>query len=81
MSTSRLLVLTLLLLGLGAAVAGACPVCLDASNPTVIEEYRRSTMFLSLLPFGIVGSIAGAGAYLARHPPARDAGDDTLNVR
>ena len=67
----------LVLVCVGAALAGACPVCLDASNPTVIEEYRRSTMFLSFLPFGIVGSILGAGFYLARRP----SGDAGLTAR
>ena len=64
---------TLLALFVVAALAGiaaACPVCFDAGNPNVVEEYRRSTMFLSLLPFGIVGGIAAVAVRLARRPPA-----------
>lgn len=70
-------VLALVIVVLAAVVAAACPVCMDAGNPVVIEEYRRSTMFLSLLPFGIVGSIVGTGVYLAR----RGASGDVLNAR
>jgi len=77
MTTFRRILLSLAFVSVGAAVAATCPVCLDASNPTVIEEYRRSTMFLSLLPFGIVGSIVGAAAYLARRP----VGDAALSAR
>ena len=60
LAASAVLVLT------GAALA--CPVCYDAGNPHVAETYRRSTMMLSLLPFGIVGSVAA----VARHFVTRD---------
>ncbi len=74
MSIVRSLVVTLVAVLMLATAALACPVCFDAANPNVVEEYRRSTMFLSLLPFGIVGGIAGIAAYLARRPlpPADD---------
>ena len=53
----------------GAALA--CPVCYDAGNPVVAETYRKSTMLLSLLPFGIVGGIAAvARHFLVRERPA-----------
>jgi hypothetical protein len=69
----------LVLLG-GAALA--CPVCYDAGSPAVAETYQRSTMMLSLLPFGIVGGIGGAAAYLARRSrPADDAGGSPITTR
>jgi hypothetical protein len=74
-SRTRLVALLVALAVLGvAASAGACPVCFDAGNPNVGETYRRSTLFLTLLPFGVVGAIAAVAVYLARRPdPASDA--------
>jgi len=69
MTTIRYGLAALLVLAM-ASIAAACPVCFDAANPNVVEEYRRSTMFLSLLPFGIVGGIGGIAMYLARRPLA-----------
>lgn len=40
-----------------AACATACPVCFDA-DARVAWFYRLSTVFLSLLPFAIVGLVA-----------------------
>jgi hypothetical protein len=57
-----------------AGAAGACPVCYDAGNPAVGETYRRSTLMLSLLPFGILAGIAGVARWFvvraATHGPA-----------
>ncbi len=76
---ARLLVLAPIVVMALAGVAGACPVCFDAGNPSVVEEYRRSTMFLSLLPFGIVSGIVAVAVTLARRPPA-DADPDPAAV-
>jgi len=81
MPTVRSLVLAVLALAVGATVAGACPVCFDAANPNVLEEYRRSTMFLSLLPFGIVGGIAGVATYLARRAVPLDDAQPPVTTR
>jgi len=47
----------------------------------VLEEYRRSTMFLSLLPFGIVGGIAGVATYLARRAVPLDDAQPPVTTR
>lgn len=53
-------------LSLSVRVASACPVCFDSSNPTVLRFYSISTMFLSFLPFALVGGLVFAGWYLRK---------------
>ena len=56
----------------GASAAWACPVCY-AADGKVLGWYLVSTYFLSLLPFGIVGVVAGTAYRMAR--AGRDASD------
>ncbi|HWP67089.1 MAG TPA: heme o synthase [Candidatus Limnocylindria bacterium] len=55
-------------------IAAACPVCF-AADPELVRWYLLSTYFLSLLPFGIVGGVAGTAYLLARSAaaPEKDA--------
>ena len=49
----------------GASYAAACPVCF-AADEHVLRWYQISTYWLSLLPFGIIGGVAGTAYYIAR---------------
>lgn len=54
-------------LGLGMlGSASACPVCFDAADPTVLHFYSISTMFLSFVPFVLMGGVATAAWHLRR---------------
>jgi hypothetical protein len=44
----------------------ACPACYSATGPRVLLMYYASTIALSLLPFAIVGAIAGLVLLLKR---------------
>ena len=46
--------------------AGACPVCFQAGDANVLWFYGLSTMWLSLLPFALIGSIALVALWLRR---------------
>ena len=59
-----LLVPVLVLLAVGAAYA--CPVCFDSADPNVLRFYSISTMWLSFLPFTIVGGLGLAAWHLRR---------------
>jgi protoheme IX farnesyltransferase len=48
-----------------ASVARACPVCY-AADAHVLVWYQVSTYFLSLLPFAIIGGVAGTAYLLSR---------------
>ena len=53
----------LLILGIGAAIllvptaVGACPKCFGLTDQHVLHTYYFSVLFLSAIPFGIIGSI------------------------
>ena len=56
-------------MALAAAVplpALACPNCYASSGPRVLLMYYVSTIALSLMPFAIVGAIAGLTIFLKR---------------
>jgi hypothetical protein len=44
----------------------ACPNCYSSSGPRVLLMYYLSTLALSVMPFAIVGTIAGLAAFLKR---------------
>jgi len=56
--------IALVLAALPAAALG-CPSCYGSGSERVIEAYQASTLFLSLLPFGIVGAIGATAWWLA----------------
>jgi membrane protein DedA with SNARE-associated domain len=47
-----------------SAFAGACPNCFVASNRQTLYTYYLSAIFLSAMPFAIIGAIL---AWLYRH--------------
>jgi hypothetical protein len=51
-----------------AASAWACPVCFGGEE-TTLRAYWWSTLMLSLLPFGVIGTIGGVGWVLLRRRP------------
>lgn len=52
----------MLAIGVGAillpTVAHTCPFCFSSTTKEVLHTYYLSVIFMSLLPFGIVGGIA-----------------------
>lgn len=54
------------LMACSAASAIACPSCYGSVEKNVLDTYYMSAVALSLLPFGIVGTIAILGWLLAR---------------
>ena len=63
-------VLTLLLQSPVAAVA--CPMCYGSSSSRVLDTYYLSTLMLSLLPFCILGVIAGVALHMKRRARGRE---------
>ena len=51
-----------LAIGIGAilfpSVAQTCPFCFSSTTKEVLHTYYLSVIFMSLLPFGVVGGIA-----------------------
>lgn len=62
-----------------APAAFACPNCFGSSESNVYDMYQYSTVWLSLLPFLIVGTIAATIRHYAR--AARDPDDGTGHRR
>lgn len=74
--TTRLACATVLVVA-AAPAAWGCPVCLSGDADT-LRAYAWSTTMLSLLPFGVIGAVAGAGYLLSqrfRDAPAADLAD------
>lgn len=46
--------------------AQACPVCFASADDRVIFAFYATTLFLTVMPFAIVGSILGWLFYLKR---------------
>lgn len=67
---------TLVVAGTVAVANGAvaCPSCYGSVEKTVLDTYYLSTVMLSLLPFGLVATLAGVGWFLSR-PTAPEGGD------
>ncbi|MEE9214389.1 MAG: hypothetical protein V3U54_06265 [Thermodesulfobacteriota bacterium] len=51
-----------LAIGIGAilfpALAQTCPFCFSSATEEVLHTYYLSVIFMSLLPFGVVGGLA-----------------------
>lgn len=65
MSVSRLLLVMLLVLGPALSALG-CPVCFDTSDQNVLRFYSISTLFLSFVPFALIGGVVLAAWHLRR---------------
>lgn len=61
-----------------AAVRGAaaCAVCFDDGNGVALRTYAMSTLFLSALPFCVVGGLALAARHLRRQAALQPSGTD-----
>jgi hypothetical protein len=61
-----------------AAVVGAprvlfgCPVCFDSADPNVLRFYSISTLFLSLVPFALIGGVVLTAWRLQRNAAIPD---------